>query len=114
MKRITSAAVAVLALAQLGGCSTSYLQTGDPEWCPSDVVTVNREAFDYVKPGMSRDEIKTMLGTPTDVSKTVMYWHASDWGDAWVFFDATGKQVTGKYWADQETLRLEEVPPYQE
>ena len=114
MKQVASIAVAALALALLAGCSGSYVQTGDPGWFPSDQVKVNREAFDCVKPGMGRGEIVKMLGTPTDVSKTVMHWQTADWGDAWVFFDGSGKQVTGKYWADQDTLRLGEVPPYQQ
>jgi hypothetical protein len=106
--------VALVAVGSVAGCSSSYLQTGDPGWWASDVVKVNPEAFDHVKPGMSRGEVRKMLGAPTDVSKTVMHWRTSEWGDAWVFFDPTGKLVTGKYRQDEETLRLADVPSYED
>jgi hypothetical protein len=67
--------------------------------------------FDRVNTGMSRREVTQRLGRPTDASLSVLHWQSGDYTDAWVFFDSSGGAVTGKYWQDRESLRLDEIRP---
>ena len=96
--RVVLVAVSILAAAALIGCGTS------------DVVSVNPDAFDAIQPGMTRSTVKAYLGMPTDESLNAMHWEAGPWRDAWVLFNASGDNVTSKYWADDNTLRLADVP----
>ena len=70
-----------------------------------------RSCYDCVQPGMTRGEVIRLMGPPLNVTCNAMHWQGCDYTDAWVFFDKRGKCVTGKYWQDPETLRLDEVWP---
>ena len=71
----------------------------------------NRDDFDGIQPGIGRSEVVRTLGKPTDVSKNAMHWERDRHCDVWVFFSAGGRRVTGKYWQDRESLRLDEILP---
>ncbi len=103
---------AIILVAACAGCSQQWVRTGEPSWanCTNDAVTLPRENFDAVSPGMGRAEVVSYLGTPTDTSLNVMHWEMGAFQDAWVVFDDTGTQVSSKYWQDDRTLRLEDVP----
>lgn len=110
MKAIgTSALLVVLACF---GCSQQWVRTGEPSWsnCTNDTVTVPRDNFDAVSPGMTRTDAVAYLGVPTDTSRNVMHWEMGSFSDAWVVFDDSGTRVVSKYWQDDRTLRLEDVP----
>jgi hypothetical protein len=94
------------------GCSQQWVRTGEPSWanCTNDAVSVPPDNFDAVMPGMSRTDVVAYLGTPTDNSLNVMHWEMGAFKDAWVLFDDGGERVTSKYWQDDRTLRLEDVP----
>ncbi len=106
------AAGTLLAVVACAGCSDQWVRTGEPSWanCTNDAVTVPRDNFDAVSPGMTRADVVAYLGTPTDTSLNVMHWEMGAFRDAWVVFDDTGTTVTSKYWQDDATLRLEDVP----
>ncbi len=109
MRRLGCAAVV---LAACVGCSQQYVRTGEPTWCgyTRDTVSVPRGNFDAVLAGMTRKEVVAYLGTPTDASLNVMHWELGTFSDAWVVFDDAGEKVASKYWQDDETLRLADVP----
>ena len=70
-----------------------------------------RTCYDCVQPGMTRGQVIRLMGPPLNISRNAMHWQHGDYTDAWIFFDADGKYVTGKYWQDPETLRLDEIWP---
>jgi hypothetical protein len=70
-----------------------------------------RSCFDCVEPGMTRHQVIRLMGMPLNVSRNAMHWQQGEYTDAWVFFDANGKLVTGKYWQAPRTLRLDEIWP---
>jgi len=103
MKPFTRAVLVLLLAAGLVGCSwqTCFLERKD----------FDRSDFDRVEPGMGRSAVVKILGKPTDLSKNAMHWERSRYCDVWVFFSAGGRRVTGKYWQDKESLRLDDVLP---
>ena len=103
MKRSTQALLMLLVAAGLVGCTCPTWRYGRRDF--------DRGDFDRVEPGMSRCQVLQTLGRPTDVSKSVMHWQLGSCTDAWVFFSAGGRRVTGKYWQDREGLRLDETRP---
>ena len=101
----------IVALLACAGCSENYRRTGDPGGTNHGARVVSRDNFDAVTAGMTRDQVIQYLGTPTNASLNVMHWEMGEFSDAWVVFDDSGAQVASKYWQDDGTLRLEDVPP---
>ena len=100
----------LVALACAAGCSRQWVRTGNPGCYGEDTVTVPQENFDAVSAGMTRKDVVTYLGTPTDESLNVMHWELGAFSDRWVVFDDSGSTVVSKYRQDPETLRLEDAP----
>ncbi len=75
-----------------------------------DTVSVPRQNFDAVNAGMSRGEVVKLMGSPTDEALTFMHWETGPRADVWVLFDDSGAKAEAKYWEDDETLRMADVP----
>ena len=104
------AAMTAILMLVCAGCNSTYCRTGDPGCFPSDTVSLPRQNFDAVTPGMTRAEVVKILGSPTDETLTFMHWETGPRADVWVVFDDTGTRVETKYWQDDETLRMQDVP----
>jgi hypothetical protein len=93
IRRMVLVAVLASAMAAAAGCQSQ------------------RAKFDQVYPGMNRCAVLCTMGLPLDEARTFMHWSHGEYTDAWVFFSANGWRVTGKYWEDPGTLRLDEIVP---
>jgi hypothetical protein len=92
VKRLLAVLLLLALVAAVSGCADKY------------------SCYDCVEPGMSRGQVRSLMGSPDDSARDFMHWQFGRDTDAWVFFDASGTS-TGKYWQDRDTLRMDEIEP---